>query len=150
MPDDMLAASDEMLRQAAIAATESVPAPAGFLVNPGHAQANLVWDLSRDVPVTGFEVAWRTSGESEWRTCTIPSADRWQVSGLEDGREYVFRVRTACGPRFSAWTEEQDCVPGAVLSSSVGDGFAGLPLRSLFKLIGGSLWSVLRARFARS
>jgi len=149
LPEDILAAAEENLRQAAIAATETVPVPAAFLVNPSHNQANLVWDLPRAVPVTGCEVAWRAGGESEWQTCSIPPANRWQVPGLEDGREYAFRLRAACGPRFSAWTEEQTCVPGAVLVSSMGGGFAQLPLRSLLKLIGGSLWSVVRARFAR-
>lgn len=146
---DIRAASESILREAAIAATESVPVPTAFLANPSHGQVDLVWDAPRDAPVTGYEAAWRGSGEAEWHTKSIPLSNRWQVTGLEDGREYVFKLRAVCGERASDWTQEQACTPGAVTGSNIGGGFADLPLRALARLIGGGLWSVVRAGLSK-
>lgn len=144
LPEDIRTAAEAGLRQAAIAAIETVPAPTAFLANPAPGQANLVWDQPRDLPVSGYEIAWRAAGEADWRTEAIPPSNRWQVAGLEDGQAYVFKVRAACGERLSAWTQEQTCVPGAVTSSGLGNA-ASLPLWSLLRMIAGSLWSVVRA-----
>ena len=67
LPADIRTAAEAELRRAAIAATETVPAPTAFLANPSHGQADLVWDAPREVPITGYEVAWREAGETEWR-----------------------------------------------------------------------------------
>jgi hypothetical protein len=149
LPADIRTAVEAELREAAIAATRTVPAPTAFLANPSLTQANLVWDAPRDVPVTGYEVAWRASEETEWHTETIPPSNRWQLSDLKDGQEYVFKLRSACGSRLSDWTQEQTCVPGAVTGSNVGGGFALLPMRALVKLVTGSLWSVFRSIIKR-
>jgi len=146
LPKDIRTAVDAALRRAAIREVETVPVPLAFLVNPSHNQVDLVWEPPRDVPVTGYEVAWRASGEKEWHATVIQPANRWQILGLEDGQEYQFKMRTACGQRHSDWTGEQACVPGAVTVTGVGS-LTMLPLRSLFRLIAGSLWSVIRARF---
>lgn len=147
LPADIRAMAEAELRRAALVAIEAVPAPAAFLANPSHRQVDLVWDAPRDVPVSGYAVAWRAAGEMEWRSVTIQPANRWQVTGLEDGQEYSFKVRAACGLRLSDWTEEQACVPGAVTGTGLGN-LAALPVRSLLRLVAGSLWSVIRARFA--
>ncbi len=149
LPADICRAAGKVMRRAAIAATETVPAPTAFLANPGHAQADLVWDAPRDVPVTGYELAWRLSRETEWHTESIQPSNRWQITGLEDGQKYVFRLRAVCGPRFSDWTQEQTCVPGEVVGSNVSGGFTLLPLRALFRLVTGSLWSVFRSILKR-
>jgi hypothetical protein len=143
LPADIRTAGESILREAAIAATGTVPAPAAFLANPSPGRVDLVWDPPRDVPVTGYEAAWHEAGERDWRTETFPPSNRWQVTGLEDGREYVFKLRAICGTRFSAWTEEQSCIPGAVGEAGLGGGLALLPLRALIRLIGGSLWAAL-------
>jgi hypothetical protein len=145
LPADILELAASELRRAAIAATQSVPTPAAFLANPSHAQVDLVWEAPRDVPVTGYELAWRPAEEVEWHIASFQPADRWQVMGLEDGQHYVFKLRATCGTHYSDWTQEQACVPGAVTGSGLGS-LAALPLRSLVRLIAGSLWSVLRAR----
>jgi len=145
LPADIRAASAAILQEAAVAETEAVPAPTAFLANPSHGQVDLVWDAPRDAPVTGYEAAWRDAREAEWHTDTIAPSNRWQVPGLEDGQEYIFRLRAVCGQRVSDWTPEQVCIPGAVTGSNVSSGFALLPLRALVKLAAGSLWSVFRS-----
>jgi hypothetical protein len=149
LPADIRTATESILHEAAIAATDTVHAPTAFLANPSHGQVDLVWDTPRDVPITAYEVAWHTAAETDWHTETVQPTNRWHVTGLENGREYIFKLRAGCGSHLSDWTEEQVCVPGAVIGSGVSDGFAQLPLRALVKLIGGSLWSVLRAKFYR-
>jgi len=149
LPADVRAASESILRETAIAAVETVPAPAAFLANPAPSQACLVWDAPRDAPVTGYEAAWRAAGETDWHTESVPPSNRWQVTGLEDGREYVFKLRAVCGQKVSAWTQEQACVPGAVTGSGVTGGLAQLPLRALLRLVAGSLWSVIRGALAK-
>jgi len=148
LPVDIRAAVDATFRQEAIREVVTVPVPQAFLANPSHNQVDLVWEPPRDLPVTGYEVAWRESGGKEWQATAIQPANRWQIPDLEDGKEYLFKLRAVCGQRFSNWTGEQACVPGAVTGSGVGS-LTNLPLRSLFRLIAGSLWSVIRARFAR-
>jgi hypothetical protein len=145
LPADILSAKESAQHQAAIAALKTLPAPAAFLANPSHNQVDLVWDPPRDVPVTGYEIAWRSSSEVAWHTTAIQPANRWQVTGLEDGQETIFKLRAACGQCLSEWTGEQVCIPGAVTGSGLGN-LTTLPLRSLFRLITGSLWSVIRAR----
>lgn len=149
LPADIRSAVEEVQRQAAMAAIETVPVPAAFLANPSSGQVDLVWNPPRDVPVSGYEVAWRETGQEPWQTTIIPSSNRWQVPGLQDGREYAFKLRAFCGERTSAWTEEQRCAPGAVSGSNVGSGFALLPVRALVRLVVGSLWSILRSTLKR-
>jgi hypothetical protein len=149
LPADIRTTTESLLRAATIAANKSVPTPTAFLANPSHNQVDLVWDAPRDVPVTAYETAWRAVNETEWKTETIQPANRWQATGLEDGQAYIFKLRAVCGSRFSEWTQEQTCIPGAVTGSDIGGGFTQLPLRALVKLVGGSLWSVLRARLYR-
>lgn len=149
LPADIRTAVEAEQRRAAIAAVETVPVPTAFLANPSHSQADLVWDAPREDPVTGYEVAWRKAKETEWHTASVPPLNRWQVPGLEDGREYDFKLRAICGPCLSDWTQEQSCVPGAVSGSDIGGGFALLPARALIKLITGSLWSVFRSFIKR-
>ena len=47
LPADIRSASESLLREAVIAATETVPAPTAFLANPSHGQVDLVGDLNR-------------------------------------------------------------------------------------------------------
>jgi hypothetical protein len=145
LPADIRTRTKNDLRRAAVAAAETVPAPTAFLANPTHGQADLVWDPPRDIPVTGYEVAWRESRETEWRQEPVQPSNRWQVTGLEDGREYVFKIRAACGSQLSDWTQEQGCTPGDVTVSGLGGGFSLLPLHALLRLIIGSMWSVFRS-----
>jgi hypothetical protein len=145
LPADIRAQVRADLRQAAIAMTESVPEPAAFLANPSHRQVDLVWEPSRDVPVTGYEVAWRKTREKEWHIVPIQPSNRWQVTGLENGQEYVFKLRAACGSKYSKWTHEQACVPGALTGSGLA-GLSAVPIWLLIRVLVRSLWAVIRVR----
>ena len=147
LPADIRAQARAALRQAAIATAESVPEPSAFLANPSHLQVDLVWEPPRDVPVTGYELAWRESGEKEWQATLIQPSNRWQVTGLEDGQEYVFKLRAACGSKFSRWTQEQACVPGAVTGSGL-EGLSMIPIWLLIRILARSLWSVIRVKIS--
>jgi hypothetical protein len=144
LPADMRARTRADLRQAQIDTAGSIPAPTAFLANPAHNQVDLVWDPPRDVPVTGYEIAWRAAGETEWLSKRIEPANRWQVGGLEDGRAYVFRLRAVCGEVLSAWTGEQACVPGALTGSGLG-GLSAIPIGLLVRVVARSLWAFIRA-----
>ena len=132
------------MRQAAIAGIDSVPTPTAFLVNPSQGQVDLVWEPPRDVPLSGYEVAWRANGETEWQVEPIPPASRHTIPNLQDGKTYLFKLRAVCGSNYSAWTGETACTPGAVSGSGL-SGFSGLPWRSLLRLVTASLVSVVRA-----
>jgi hypothetical protein len=145
LPDDIRAQVEAELRQVATSTTESVSAPTAFLVNPSQGQADLVWDPPRDLPVTGYEIAWRANSETEWQIKSIPSADRHTVPNLQDGIEYAFKLRVFCGSRGSDWTAERNCIPGAVTGSGLG-GFSALPMGSLLRMVFASLFAVVRAK----
>ena len=145
LPADIRTQARADLRQAAIAVAESVPEPTAFLANPSHHQVDLVWEPPRDVPVTGYELAWRGIGEKEWHLALIQPSNRWQVTGLEDGQEYVFKLRAACGSKISQWTHEQACVPGALTGSGLAS-LSLIPIWLLIRILARSLWTVIRAR----
>ena len=147
LPADIRTRANVDLRQSAIAMAESVPEPAAFLANPSHHQVDMVWEPSRDVPVTGYEVAWRKAGEKEWHGTPVQPSNRCQVTGLEDGQEYIFKLRAACGSKFSSWTHEQVCVPGAVTGSGL-PGLSSIPIGLLIRILARSLWSVIRVKIS--
>ncbi len=70
-----------------------------------------------------------------------PLADSW----FTRWSRILFKLRAICGSKFSEWTPEQPCIPGAVTGSSLGGNLAQLPLKALIRLVAGSLWSVVRA-----
>jgi hypothetical protein len=146
LPADLRARTRADLRQVQINTAGSIPAPTAFLANPSHNQVDLVWDPPRDVPVTGYEVAWHEAGEQQWLTKLIEPANRWQVGGVEDGREYLFKLRAVCGSKVSGWTGEQTCVPGALTGSGLG-GLSAIPIGLLVRVVARSLWALVRARF---
>jgi hypothetical protein len=145
LPADINAIAEAGFHQAALAAVASVPLPTAFLANPSHGQADLVWDAPRDLPITGYEIAWRAARETKWRSETIAPATRKEVTGLDDGVEYIFKLRVLCGEQRSDWTVERTCIPGAVSGSGVG-GFCQVPLWALVRMVAASLISVMRAR----
>ena len=148
LPADLHARVEAELRQAQIKSPGPVPVPTAFLASPASGQVDLVWDLPREAPITGCDVAWRPAGERDWQVEAIPAADRWQVSGLEDGKEYRFKLRFGRGAHFSDWTPEQACIPGAVTGSGLGT-LGALPLWSLLRMVAGSLWLVVRTKFRK-
>lgn len=142
---DIRAQTEAELNRVQIESAEPVPVPTAFLANPAPNQVHLVWDLPRDFPVTGCEVSWRVAGTTDWQVVSIPPSNRWQATGLEDGKKYAFKLRASCGARFSDWTEEQTCIPGAVTGSGMIN-LGAIPFRSSLRMVAGSLGSVMRRR----
>ncbi len=73
-------------------------APIGlFINNLTTTSARLNW-----TPVPGalaYEVQGRKATSPAWRTKTVPgSKNKWVVSGLVPGNNYVWRIRTLCDP----------------------------------------------------
>jgi hypothetical protein len=146
LPEDIRERIDEETRREEISRTTQVAAPQAFLANPSQGRVDLVWDLPRDAPVTALEVAWRPADAKEWQVRSIPPGNRFQVTGLPDGQACRFKLRAACGEVRSPWTEERSCVPGEVTGRGLGFQLTDLPIRSLLRLIGTSVVSVVRAR----
>ena len=110
---------------------------------------DLVWDAPRHELVTGYETGWKSAGDVEWRLLKIDPITRWRMDGLEDGKPMRFKIRSLRGKACSAWTVEQTCVPGAVTDSSVSSMLGRIPLWTLAKVIGLSLWSLVWAKFQK-
>jgi hypothetical protein len=136
-------------RRAALASTAPLSLPTAFLANPSASAVDLVWDAPRDGLVTGYEIGWKSAGDAEWRTLKIDPLTRWRMDGLEDGKPMRFQIRSLRGGTLSAWTAEQTCTPGAVTDSSVFGMLGRIPLGVFIKVIGLSLWSLVRARFQK-
>jgi hypothetical protein len=129
--------------------------PTAFLASPVSGAAVLVWDAPRRTPATGYEAAWRPAQGVEWTTAVWGTATRLHIEDLQDGKEYVFKVRATCqapaggSPRCSAWTEERTCVPGAVTAGPVGAMLGRLPIRAMIRMVFASIGAVIRARVRR-
>lgn len=129
--------------------------PGAFLINPVSGGAVLVWDAPPGQVVTGYEAAWRPAAGGRWETAAGGTGTRLQIDGLEDGKKYLFKVRSVCAdpaggePRRSAWTEERACIPGAVMAAPVGAMLSRLPVRAMVRMLFASLAAVLRARLRR-
>jgi hypothetical protein len=126
--------------------------PTAYLANPVSGAAVLVWDAPHGQVVTGYEAAWRSTDGDEWTTVVSGTTSRLQINGLEDGKEYIFKVRAICEvpeggrSRYSVWTEECTCIPGAVTVAPVGAMAKRLPIRAMIKMVFASLGAVIRSR----
>lgn len=120
--------------------------PTAFLANPSQNAVDLVWDAPRAGPVTGYEIGWRPVGGGEWQSIEIAALTRWRLEGLVDGQPLQFRMRSRRNAAASDWTAEQTCTPGAVTGSSIPSMLRGIPFWTLLRLVGASLWSVIRPR----
>jgi hypothetical protein len=138
-------------RSQRIAAQTVIQPPMAFVCNPLPGGVVLVWDEPRHGLITGYEAAWRPAGEGEWCTMRIGTETRLPIEGLQDGQPYLFKVRALCETsngeiRYSAWTEEQKGIPGAVQSHSLLAGIRRLPIGAFVRLVAASLWAVVKAR----
>jgi hypothetical protein len=96
--------------------------------------------------VTGYEIGWKSAADAEWQSLKVDPLTRWRMDGLEDGKPLQFKFRSLRGAACSDWTAEQTCTPGAVTDSSVTSMLGRIPLWTLAKVIGFSLWSLGRAK----
>lgn len=135
--------------RAALESNTPLNQPTAFLANPSANAVDLVWDAPRDEVVTGYELGWKPAEGAEWQTLKINPLTRWRMDGLEDGKPMRFKIRSLRGDVFSVWTDEQTCSPGAVTDSSVSSMLGRIPLWTLAKVIGLSLWSLARGKFQK-
>jgi hypothetical protein len=140
--------SDEK-RCAALESNVPLTPPTAFLANPSAGAVDLVWDAPRDEVVTGYEIVWKSAADAEWGMLKIDPLTRWRMDGLEDGKPLQFKIRSLRGAACSDWTTEQTCTPGAVTDSSVTSMLGRIPLWTLARVIGLSLWSLARAKFQK-
>lgn len=136
-------------RRAALESTVPLTLPTAFLANPSAGAVDLVWDAPRDEVVTGYEIGCKSAADAEWGTLKIDPLTRWRMDGLEDGKPLQFKIRSLRGAACSDWATEQTCTPGAVTDSSVTSMLGRIPLWTLARVIGLSLWSLARARFQK-
>jgi hypothetical protein len=138
----------EKQRATSLAHTPLTP-PLAFLVNPSSHAVDLVWDPPREGVVTGYEIGWKNTAETNWQVLKIAPLTRWQIDGLENGKPLIFRMRSLRGDAVSEWASEQSCTPGAVMDSSVLSMLGRIPLWGMTKIIALSLWSLVRAKFQK-
>jgi hypothetical protein len=134
-------------QRAALQAMSSPNPPLAFLANPSANAVDLVWDAPRDGIVTGYEIRWGPVETGEWQSLQIGQVTRWHIDGLENGRAFKFRIRSARGGLYSAWSDQQTCTPGAVTDSSVLSMLRRIPFWTMTKIVLFGMWSVLRTRF---
>jgi hypothetical protein len=123
--------------------------PTAFLVNPSSNAVDLVWDAPRDGLVTGYEIQWRYLADADWQSIKFDALTRWRIDGLVDGNPMQFKIRSVRGTVCSTWTLEQTCASGAVTDSSVPSMLGAVPLKTMLRVVGVSIWSVLRSKFQR-
>lgn len=136
-------------RRAELESNAPLNPPTAFLANPSAGAVDLVWDAPRDEVVTGYEIGWKSAADAEWQSLIIDPLTRWRMDGLEDGKPLQFKIRSLRGAACSDWTTEQTCTPGAVTDSSVTSMLGRIPLWTLARVIGLSLWSLMRAKFQK-
>ena len=81
-------------------------------VEDGNFVPNVSWTTHQsELPITEYEVEYRTSDTESWinstRLSVSPPANSTTLTGLDAGVEYIVRVRvvSVIGP--GAWSEEQ-------------------------------------------
>lgn len=79
-------------------------APQIFSVEPGEASITIRWNAV--VNAQSYQATFRALGSGgPWRATTIMAPmSELELEDLEEGEDYVVRVRANCGERFSAWS----------------------------------------------
>ena len=103
-----------MRREEALRLAEPLLPPCDFLANPADGAVDLVWEEPGDVRIDGYELRWQENGTLEWRSQKIATGNRWQVTGLANGKGYGFQVRSIAGDACSEWTKTVRAMPGRV------------------------------------
>jgi hypothetical protein len=123
--------------------------PAGFLANPSDSAIELVWDLTRDERVHGYEVRWRNSNGEDWQHIQLERIKRWIIQDLVNGHDYTFQLRALSPGSVSEWTSLEIAKPGPVGMTSLASAARGVPAQTIIRLIYHSLahqWDMLWAR----
>jgi len=130
---------ERKLREVKMADPSPLPIPGALLANPAENAIALVWDAPRDVRITGFEVRWKSAGSDKWHNVQAGAAARANISGVEDGKTYVFSVRSLSGARTGDWTTEIEGIPGKVEGVDYSHESKNIPLKLIRKLLTGIL-----------
>lgn len=128
---------------------EPLPAPWALLANPSDRAVELVWEVQRDVRVTGLEARWREEGDSGWQYQRIEDDPHWQLSGLRNGQRYQFQLRSVGLRESSDWTAVVEAEPGPIQAPSLLSMLPAVSLSTLVRMVGHSLAHVLRTRLTR-
>ena len=81
-------------------------------VEDGNLTLNVSWTTPKsELPITEYEVEYRTSDTESWinltRLSVSPPANSTLLTGLNAGVEYIIRVRALSEIGAGAWSEEQ-------------------------------------------
>lgn len=112
-----------------------LPAPQAFLVNPTEKAVDVVWDEPEDHRVEGHEISYKKEGADTWNTVEIGPARRHRISPLENGEDYVFRMRSVGMGKKSGYTETLECEVGPVETGGVLSAAEGVGLGLVNKML---------------
>jgi hypothetical protein len=149
LPDEIHAQVAATQLAGRLASPEPVLEPEGFLANPSDTAIELVWDLSRDERIHGYEVRWRNTHSDEWEFITIDRIKRWIIPELENGLDYIFQVRALSLLGESDWTPPATAQPGAVGMISLASAARDISPRTVARLVYHSLvhtWEIFWTR----
>jgi len=94
--------------------------PLAFLANPTGGAVDVVWDEPPEDPrVDGYEIQWKPAEAEDWNSLPTGPVRRHRVDGLENGKEYSFRMRSLGMDQKSGWTETLDVKVGPVPTAGV-------------------------------
>ena len=87
-------------------------------VKDGHLTLTVSWTTPQsELPITEYEVEYRTSDTKSWINSTqlsvSPPANSTILTGLDAGMEYIVRVRASSKIGAGAWSDEQTTVTAA-------------------------------------
>ena len=87
-------------------------------VKDGNVTLTVSWGtLQSELPITEYEVEYRTSDTKSWinstRLSVSPPANSTVLTGLDAGVEYIVRVRASSEIGAGAWSDEQTTVTAA-------------------------------------
>jgi predicted phage tail protein len=106
----------------------SAPAvPTNLTATPGNTKAMLQWTVPPNggSPITNYAIQYSTNGRS-WTTFarTASTATNATVTGLTNGRNYVFRVSAINGMGMGAFTQKTNAVKPPITVPGKPDSFA--------------------------
>ncbi|MCH7709871.1 MAG: fibronectin type III domain-containing protein, partial [Myxococcales bacterium] len=133
LPVDIEREIDALRLARARRTTGPLPIPQAFLANPTHESVDLVWDVSRDPRIDGYDVEWRRDLDVDWQQARLGPVMRYRVGGLSDGERYAFRVRARSPGAAGVWTETSVVAVGPVEIVSAASAIEGAPILLLLR-----------------
>lgn len=116
-------------------ASGPLPVPHAFLASPTDGAVDIVWDEPDDARVDGYFVQWKRVGSQAWNGKDVGKANRHRISGLDNGVEYMFRMRSKGDNMESEWTQALTSQVGPVKTMSIISAAEGVSLKIVFKTL---------------